>query len=164
MKNLNFFYNTIFSFEFLKNISESRFCISNIFLRNIIILTNFSSFLKFRSLSDLFGIDYRQYLQVNYYLLSVDFLSRLLLKSKLVNSITASIDYLFLGANWFEREVWDMYGIFFINHFDLRRILTDYSFQGFPLRKNFPLHGYIEIRYNFLTKNIIYISDNLLVT
>jgi NADH:ubiquinone oxidoreductase subunit C len=61
----------------------------------------------------------------------------------------------FSAANWAEREVWDMFGLFFINHSDLRRILTDYGFQGFPLRKDFPLTGFFEIRYDDFLKVIV---------
>lgn len=60
------------------------------------------------------------------------------------------------GAGWLEREIWDMFGIFFANHHDLRRILTDYGFQGFPLRKDFPLSGFIEVRYDDETKRVNY--------
>lgn len=67
-----------------------------------------------------------------------------------------SIVSLYSGANWFEREVWDMYGIHFKGHPDLRRILTDYGFMGFPLRKDFPLSGYVELRYYDKYKKIIY--------
>jgi NADH-quinone oxidoreductase subunit C len=59
-------------------------------------------------------------------------------------------------ANWLEREVWDMYGVFFTDHPDLRRILTDYGFEGHPLRKDFPLTGYVEVRYNEDQKRVVY--------
>lgn len=67
-----------------------------------------------------------------------------------------SITSIFPGANWFERELWDMYGVHFKGHPDLRRILTDYGFMGFPLRKDFPLSGYVELRYYDKYKKIIY--------
>jgi NADH:ubiquinone oxidoreductase subunit C len=67
-----------------------------------------------------------------------------------------SIDCLFKAAPWLEREVWDMFGIFFENHSDLRRILTDYGFDGFPLRKDFPMSGYIEIRYDDTQKCLVF--------
>jgi len=68
-----------------------------------------------------------------------------------VNSITS----IFINANWWEREVWDMFGIYFNNHPGLRRILTDYGFESFPLRKDFPLSGYIDLRYDSFKKKII---------
>lgn len=67
-----------------------------------------------------------------------------------------SLTQLFLSANWLEREIWDLFGIYFHNHFDLRRILTDYGFVGFPLRKDFPLVGFKEIRYDDNLKVIVY--------
>lgn len=66
-----------------------------------------------------------------------------------------SVSSLFNSANWLEREIWDMYGIFILNHPNLRRILTDYGFIGFPFRKDFPLSGYIELRYDEITKSVI---------
>ena len=63
---------------------------------------------------------------------------------------------MFPGANWYEREAYDMYGILFSGHPDLRRILTDYGFQGFPLRKDFPLTGYVEVRYDDDQKRVVY--------
>ena len=67
-----------------------------------------------------------------------------------------SLERLFPACNWAEREIWDLYGIFFINHPDLRRLLTDYGFQGHPFRKDFPLTGYIEIRYDTSKQRIVY--------
>jgi NADH:ubiquinone oxidoreductase subunit C len=66
-----------------------------------------------------------------------------------------SLTKLYNSADWLEREVWDMFGIFFIGHSNLRRILTDYGFVGFPLRKDFPLTGYVELRYDEITKSIV---------
>lgn len=73
------------------------------------------------------------------------------------NSSTSipSLGSLYPCSNWWERECWDMFGIFFYSHSDLRRILTDYGFEGFPLRKDFPLSGYVEVRYSDLKKRII---------
>ena len=66
-----------------------------------------------------------------------------------------SITPLFQGANWYEREVWDMFGVFFTNHPDLRRILTDYGFSGHPFRKDFPLTGFVEVRYDDEVKRVV---------
>jgi NADH:ubiquinone oxidoreductase subunit C len=66
-----------------------------------------------------------------------------------------SVSSIFKSADWLEREIWDMFGIFFLGHTNLRRILTDYGFVGFPLRKDFPLSGYVEIRYDEITKSIV---------
>lgn len=66
-----------------------------------------------------------------------------------------SMTYLFNSANWLEREVWDMYGVFITGHPDLRRILTDYGFSGFPFRKDFPLSGYVELRYDEINKYVV---------
>src|SRR3546814_18827256 len=96
---------------------------------------------------DFLGKDYR--FCVAYDLLSLVFAQRLRVKTFL-NEITpiSSVVPVFPCANWWEREVWDMYGIFFENHPDLRRILSDYVFEGYPMRKDFPLFGYIELRYD----------------
>ena len=103
---------------------------------------------------DFLGKNYR--FSVVYDLLSLTFNSRLRLKV-FVNEITSipSIVNIFINANWWEREVWDMYGIYFDNHPDLRRILTDYGFESYPMRKDFPLSGYVEFRYDENTKRVI---------
>jgi NADH/F420H2 dehydrogenase subunit C len=91
-----------------------------------------------------------------YDLLSLVNNSRLRVKV-LVNEITSvdSIVPIFTNANWWEREVWDLYGIYFNNHPDLRRILTDYGFEGFPMRKDFPLSGFVEVRYDQTKKRVV---------
>ena len=66
------------------------------------------------------------------------------------------LNTIFKSASWYEREVWDMFGIFFSNHNDLRRILTDYGFDGFPFRKDFPQTGFLEVRYDDKQKRVIY--------
>jgi NADH-quinone oxidoreductase subunit C len=94
---------------------------------------------------------------VVYNLLSVRFNTRIRVKV-IINEFQSleSITSIYSAAGWFERETWDMFGIFFINHPDLRRILTDYGFEGYPLRKDFPLSGYIEVRYNESKKRVVY--------
>jgi NADH:ubiquinone oxidoreductase subunit C len=62
---------------------------------------------------------------------------------------------IYRNADWWEREVWDFYGIYFQNHPDLRRILTDYGFEGYPMRKDFPLSGYVEVRYDLMKKRVV---------
>ena len=103
---------------------------------------------------DLLGKAYR--FVVVYDLLSLTFNSRLKVKA-FVNEITflPSSVGTFINADWWEREIWDLYGIYFTNHPDLRRILTDYGFEGHPMRKDFPLSGYIELRYDESKKRVI---------
>lgn len=70
--------------------------------------------------------------------------------------ITTSLISLYSSANWLEREIWDFFGVFFFSHGDLRRILTDYGFDGFPFRKNFPLTGFFEVLYDLDLKSVVY--------
>ena len=116
--------------------------------------------LKFSQLLELTAVDYpdrAERFNLVYIFLSLEYNSRIILTTNLSEENTVeSITSLFPSANWYEREVWDLFGIAFINHPDLRRILTDYGFNGFPLRKDFPLSGNVEVRYDMATKKVIY--------
>lgn len=117
-----------------------------------------NSLTQFKVLNDICITDYPEKIdrfELNYNLLSVKYNFRIFIKSY-TSAYAPSISILFNSANWIERECWDMFGVFFTNHPDLRRILTDYGFEGFPLRKDFPLTGYIEIRYDDEKANIVY--------
>jgi len=92
-----------------------------------------------------------------YHLLSTRFAARIRVKTYAGEVDTVpSATSVYRSADWFEREVWDMYGVYFENHPDLRRILTDYGFEGHPLRKDFPLTGYTEVRYDEERKRVVY--------
>jgi NADH/F420H2 dehydrogenase subunit C len=94
--------------------------------------------------------------EVVYSLLSVEHNSRILVKSRTSElAPVPSVSHLFSSAIWAEREVWDMFGVVFSGHPDLRRILTDYGFEGHPLRKDFPLTGFTEVRYDEEKKRIV---------
>lgn len=94
--------------------------------------------------------------QNNYNCLSILYNNRFILKTCIdkYNKIDSLIN-IYNNINWYERESWDLYGIIYVNHIDLRRILNDYNYKGYPLRKDFPLLGFYELKYNFLKKNII---------
>ena len=116
--------------------------------------------LKFYQLIDLTAVDYPDSLSrfnLVYIFLSTDYNARIILNTFISEDESVdSITSLFPCANWYEREVWDLFGISFKNHPDLRRILTDYGFSGFPLRKDFPLSGNVEVRYDITSKKVIY--------
>ncbi len=115
---------------------------------------------KFRQLIDIAGVDYpenEKRFELIYLLLSHEHNLRIKLLIKFqVNQTVISLTKIFPSANWMEREVFDMYGVKFKNHPDLRRILTDYGFKGHPLRKDFPLTGFNEVRYSEKEKKVIY--------
>ena len=105
---------------------------------------------------DMLGIRTPRF-EVVYNLLSLKLNNRITIKVAIDDGISVpTVSTVFSAAGWFEREVFDMYGIFFDNHPDLRRILTDYGFEGYPLRKDFPLTGYKEVRYNQEMKRVVY--------
>ena len=115
---------------------------------------------QFRLLVDVCGVDYPEResrFEVVYNLLSVTQNQRIRVKlSTDETTPVPSVTGVFSTAGWFEREAWDLYGIFFSDHPDLRRILTDYGFEGHPMRKDFPLTGYVEVRYDEEQKRVVY--------
>ena len=115
---------------------------------------------KFEILIDICGVDYParpNRFDVVYHLLSPRLNQRIRVKLETNESdAVASVIPLFPAANWYEREAYDMYGILFSGHPDLRRLLTDYGFQGHPLRKDFPLTGHVEVRYDDEAKRVVY--------
>mgnify|MGYP001223959272 FL=1 len=120
---------------------------------------------EFRQITDIAGVDFpdrQKRFDVIYHFLSFKHNSRLRIKIIIgEDESIPSITSIFPAANWFEREAFDMYGIQFKDHPDLRRILTDYGFEGYPLRKDFPLSGNVEIRYDEIDKKIIHEPVNL---
>ena len=134
-------------------------CAVDNIIHNIDILKRSPEF-KFRQLIDILGVDYPQQskrFEVIYLFLSHENNFRISLKIKIGDEeIVPTLTDIFPSANWQEREVFDMYGIRFADHPDLRRILTDYEFEGYPLRKDFPLTGYKEVRYSAEHQKVIY--------
>ena len=114
---------------------------------------------KFKQLIDITAVDYpnrEQRFKIIYLLLSHENNFRVVINTDIEENLNIpSLSKIFPSANWMEREVFDMYGISFKDHPDLRRILTDYGFEGYPLRKDFPLTGHTEVRYNEETKKVI---------
>ena len=129
-------------------------------LLDVILLLKTNKDTKFKQLIDITAVDYpenKKRFKVVYLLLSHEFNQRILVSYFInENEKISSLVNIFPSANWMEREIFDMYGIKFNDHPDLRRILTDYGFEGFPLRKDFPLTGHNEVRYSEEDKKVIY--------
>ena len=130
------------------------------YLTEVILFLKTNSITKFRQLIDITAVDYperdRRFKMI-YLLLSHETNSRIIVDYNIKEGeIVTSLTSIYPSANWMEREVFDMYGIDFKDHPDLRRILTDYGFKGHPLRKDFPLTGHNEVRYSEEEKKVIY--------
>ena len=135
------------------------------------ILLKVLSFLKddkvcqFKQLIDLCGVDYPNRIdrfEIVYHLLSINLNQRIRIKLSVNDDDTVpSVVSLYEAANWYEREVWDLYGVIFTDHPDLRRILTDYGFEGHPLRKDFPLSGFVQVKYDDAEKRVVNEKVNL---
>lgn len=115
---------------------------------------------QFKMLMDISGADYperAQRFEVVYQLLSLQLNQRITIKVMTDDGHPVpTVTHLFPSAGWYEREVWDLYGVFFAGNPDLRRILTDYGFSGHPMRKDFPLTGFVEMRYDETQKRVVY--------
>ena len=129
-------------------------------LLEVILYLKTSDETRFRQLIDITAVDYPEKdlrFKLVYLLLSHEFNQRILIDFYInENEVVSALTPIFPASNWMEREVFDMYGIKFKDHPDLRRILTDYGFEGHPLRKDFPLTGQNEVRYNEDKKKVIY--------
>lgn len=112
---------------------------------------------QFKILSMITGTDLYDLFEVSYELLSIKYNSKIRIKAYVGRGGFSihSICNIHSSANWWEREIWDMFGIYFVNHPDLRRLLTDYGFEGFPLRKDFPYTGFVEARYDITIKRVL---------
>ena len=153
LKLLPIFNYTFYQKELSISISVHQLLPILFFLKN-------HTYCQYKILSDLCVVDYpnkKKRFNIIYNLLSIRLNNRIRLKLSIhelepIHSITT----IYKAASWWEREAWDMFGVFFLKHPDLRRILTDYGFEGHPLRKDFPLTGFVEVYYNDLKKRIVY--------
>jgi len=139
---------------------ELTLIVPSLYITEIITFLKDNTNCQFKVLIDICAVDFperNQRFEIVYNLLSIKYNFRIRIKT-LVDEITPinSLTEVYEAANWWEREVWDFFGVFFINHPDLRRILTDYGFEGHPLRKDFPVTGYVEVRYDDSKKRVIY--------
>ena len=134
--------------------------IDNEDLLDVILFLKINNDTKFKQLIDITSVDYPENskrFKMIYLLLSHQFNQRIVISCLInENEVVSSLTKIFPSSNWMEREVFDMYGVKFKDHPDLRRILTDYGFDGHPLRKDFPLTGHNEVRYSEDEKKVIY--------
>ena len=158
-KKINSELNTKINSSKIKN-EQIYLNIDSIDIIDVILFLKNNENTSFKQLIDITAVDYpenEKRFKLVYLLLSHEFNARILIGCFInENEMSPSLTKIYPSANWMEREVFDMYGIKFKNHPDLRRILTDYNFKGFPLRKDFPLTGFNEVRYSEKDKKVIY--------
>ena len=152
--------NSILPIIFYKELNKEIILV--VLIRNLIVSLNILKYhvnYQYKLLSCISGVDllhnsYR--FCVSYDLLSLVYNSRIRIKTFINETaiLTSSIS-IYINANWWEREIWDLFGIYFEKHNDLRRLLTDYGFEGHPLKKDFPLSGYVEVRYDDSQKRVV---------
>ena len=151
IQNLEYF-QKIFPIERIQVYnSEITLVISKDLLKDVLFFLKINILCQFKVLTSIAGVDYplnKFRFQVVYDLLSLKFNSRFRIKifSHELMPVFSCV-HIFFAANWFESEIWDMFGVFFVDHPNLKRLLTDYGFEGHPLRKDFPLSGFIEMRF-----------------
>ena len=149
----------IIRLEFYNNNENILIIPTNHLIKILILIKNHFKY-YFKILSCISSVDFPENFyrfQVIYELLSLKFNTRLRLKILVDDLIPInSIENVFLSSSWWECEIWDMYGLFFVNQNNLTRILTDYGFRGFPLRKDFPLSGFTESKYNIIKNRVVY--------
>lgn len=149
-------------FDNIKINIKDRIIVCTVYNSKLIFVVNFlrkNSIFSCKGLVDVWGVDYpdkTKRFEINYLFISYKYKFRVWLKVALEEKEEVlTISHLYSSAGWLEREVWDMFGVFFKDHKDLRRILTDYGFEGFPLRKDFPISGYVEVRYDDGEKRVV---------
>jgi len=163
----NFLINLIpkYLYFYIQNTLYNKYIKNDFFFNKSFIIELFfflkkNSLIKKNYLVDILCTDYinKNYrFQLSYYIGSLTSKNRIFFKTWLnANDYMFSLTNIYKSSNWYEREIWDLFGVYFIYHPDLRRILTDYGSEGFPLRKDYPLTGFFEIKYNFDKNKIIY--------
>lgn len=146
-------------------VGELMMTVDRISITRVLTYLRDSNALQFSQLIDVCGVDYlgrTPRFEVVYNLLSLVHNRRIRIKLEVDDGMPVpTASFIFSSANWWEREVFDLYGIPFDDHPDLRRILTDYGFEGYPMRKDFPLTGYLEVRYDGEKGKVVYEPVNL---
>jgi NADH dehydrogenase (ubiquinone) Fe-S protein 3 len=162
LKQMVHLYSVMGQYIFLASCPSTSLClfVKTSRIGEVLTIIKYHYFTQFQQMSELTAIDWpdkRARFRMNYILLSPRYASRLAIACYVQEFETLqSVNLLFNAANWLEREVWDLFGIVFKGHPDLRRILTDYGFSGHPLRKDFPLSGFYEVCFNDTSQLVSY--------